>query len=293
MRSFSIVFLLLLSIMAASSTAFGAGVDKVVLPVSRDFDQLDSDLCWAYAVLNALESFYMTRHPGEEIELSRGFLQHTDWLSGLEDRLSNPRSELNDRGTAMDAIGIIQGFGMSQFKDYSDLSSDYYPDIERILADVARLKTNPQKLRKISSDLDSSYGPLPKTTKLDGRTLSVLDFGRELLGEKPWVSYALVDSKHPAGWGPDPDSDASGKYQVMYTTLDDIKARIRASLKSGVPVVYSDLSHIVMIYGAEFDSSGEATTYYIKDSINKPYRYQADPGDLYQTLGEITLTVQK
>src|SRR5438132_960543 len=49
--------------------------ETLKLPVSRGFDQGDTQLCWAYATLNALEADYRVTHPGADLELSRRTMQ--------------------------------------------------------------------------------------------------------------------------------------------------------------------------------------------------------------------------
>jgi hypothetical protein len=263
--------------------------EKYLLPVTRGFNQRLSQLCWAYSTLNALETLNLVRHPERPLELSRGYLQHTTWQDRLERRLTDPGAQLSDRGTAINAIRLIQEKGIAQFGDYTDTSSKYSPDTDAILEHVAPFPSLQEKLATIASDLAAFYGKLPTSTTIQpqGLRLSTLELGRELTGDQPWISYAVANSTHPVGWGADPDPDARGDYLVKFTPMVEILAKMRESLKHGIPLMYSNLAHLVMIYGAEYDHQGNALTFYIKDSY-PGYFYQATPESLYREMLEVT-----
>src|SRR5688572_20293400 len=50
--------------------------ESIVLPVSRGFHQLQTQLCWSYAALNTLETNYLVKHPEAQLELSRRAMQY-------------------------------------------------------------------------------------------------------------------------------------------------------------------------------------------------------------------------
>jgi hypothetical protein len=264
-------------------------VTKYVLPTTKGFPQGGSQLCWAYATINALETLYLARHPGVTLELSRGFVQHSTWNDRLERRLTDSGAELSDRGTGMNAIRLIEERGIVQFDDYRDVAPPYVPDIAKILDDVESLPSPTAKIRQIGVDLDGVYGPQPKSTQFAGANLSVIEFGRSLVGATSWTSYALSAQGQPEGWGLDPDPDARGDYQVFFASLGTLQRLIRKALQAGAPVVFSNINHLTMIYGAEYDSTGEPTLYYIKDSYASPdYFYQASAAALHAKMREIT-----
>jgi hypothetical protein len=260
------------------------------LPVSRGFNQRMTELCWAYATLNQLETIELVRHPELPLELSRGYLQHTTWQDRLERRLADPRAALSERGTAINALKLIAERGVSQFADYADSTSEHGPDPQGILADVADLPTFAQKAAKIASDLDSVFGALPGATWVGGQSTTPLELGRRLTALPPgerWISYAVAGASHAPGWGADPDPDGRGDYQVLFVPIGRIRAKIHDSLKRGVPVTFSNLAHLVLIYGADYDAGGNEITFRIKDSY-PDYFYEADPTQVYKEMLEVT-----
>jgi len=81
--------------------------ESYALPITPPLDQGDSDLCWVYATLSMLETYYLYRHPDSRIELSRAALQ----LNTIADRFARlirgePRN-LEEDGLPVEALDLI------------------------------------------------------------------------------------------------------------------------------------------------------------------------------------------
>lgn len=102
-------------------------------------DQGDSDLCWIFATLSMLETNYRVRHPGSEIELSRGALQLDSIADRFRRRINGKPIALEDGGLAVEALALIRQNGLLSRNDFHDIvgSDPIFPSIEQKLARYA------------------------------------------------------------------------------------------------------------------------------------------------------------
>jgi hypothetical protein len=122
-----------------------------------------------------------------------------------------------------------------------------------------------------SSDYSrSDNGKVLETTFLN-KVMSPTELRKELIGDHKFWAYAI--SSKLSGWHPNPDPSALPGTKAFFIPRIDINDIVRKSLIQKVPVGYWFNTHVVVIYGAQYDSNGIAIKYYIKDSY-APYFYE-------------------
>jgi hypothetical protein len=122
-----------------------------------------------------------------------------------------------------------------------------------------------------NSDYKRSHsGQIVETTFL-GELMSPFELREKLIGNQEFWSYAI--SSKLSGWNPHPDPTARVGNKAFFIPRSEITRIVRNSLEQQAPIGYWFESHVVVIYGAEYDLDGNALKYYIKDSY-PPYFYE-------------------
>ena len=255
------------------------------LPVSRGFDQKDSDLCWAHSFLSAQETLARVKDPQSRLELSRKAMQRLT----LEDRLARKiRGEddfLMERGTPMDALALARAHGLVVFAPGEDILMGIKNRYNSIYRSVRSAGEAPVQLEALAVRLDEIFNPFPLTTRFEGTTLSPRELADTLLAGQRW--QALVPDEQE-GEGDHPDPDARPETRAYHQPLSKIVAEIKRALSSGRPVTYGGDGHSVLIYGMGLDEDGEVIRYYIKDSY-PDFFYDASPARLHRAMLEVSL----
>jgi hypothetical protein len=273
--------LLLRSKIQKSDFSLLIAVESFKMPVSRPTHQKDSQLCWVYSFLNAIETIHLVKNPESKLTFSRSYLQEKTMQDRIERKLSGLQDYLSERGTPVYAYALAQKFGLMNFDDVKDIipaAEDHYPDIFKKVLKGAPLQ----------KELDTLFGDMPLTTHDDHGNLSPVDLGSEILKDMTWVSYSPVKAGQKEGIATHPDPDARKGTMSLYTTMTKIKSVIHDALKSNRPIAYSANGHVVLIYGGDYDEKGEATKFLIKDSY-PGYFYDANPKKVYRDMLEIAL----
>lgn len=271
---------------------------KIILPVSRGFDQKDTCLCWSYAFFNMLETLYLINHPDENLELSRGTMQYIN----LKDRVDLKISQIEDHldlkiykgcwpegGTAAAAWYLVKNYGALQFDDYHDIipPESYLSVLNSIFID-----STPDQKREATKTLLPIYFDYepPQQTFFHGQWLSKKQFGNLILPKENLVTYAVSrdDSEYI---DKSPDQDARRGELNHFVPKGKIIKIIINSFKNNRPVAYANRTHLTMIYGIEFNQeNNEIMKFYIKDSYPLPtYTYQADVKKTLDNLQQITV----
>lgn len=258
--------------------------EKYILPVSRGFDQEQTELCWAYATLNVLESSFLARNEGKKIELSRRAMQYFTMEDRYFRHIRGIEKFLSERGTAMDAIRLIQLNGLVWFSDYKDITDPY--GIANIENDVNQATGYSQKMQKLSVDLNKVYTDPPLSTHFGDKTLSRGELAKQITNDLIWESYAVLRDGEE-GYRHHPDPDARHETVSYYMPRAKFADRIKAALKAKYAVEITIGGHCITIYGADYDSNGNPVLYYTKDSY-PDYFYTADPSELHKSLIEIS-----
>lgn len=255
-------------------------VEVIKLPVSRGFDQKDSQLCWTHSFFNAIETIELIKNPSRKLELSRAAFQRRTMEDRFQRRLEGTDHFMSERGTPMDALALARRFGLVAWEDYTDIvlgTDRRYASLFR----VAQTTT-------LHEALDSVFRPWPQVTRFAGRSVTPLMLAEELLKDQTWVAFAPGDNE---GWGDHPDTDARPETRAYEMSLEKITDLIREALRDHRPVTYGGNGHSVLIYGASYDDAGKPLKYFIKDSYPS-YFYEAAASKLHREMLEVTLVVK-
>jgi hypothetical protein len=254
--------------------------EVIKLPVSRGFDQKDSQLCWTHSFFNALETMELVKHPARKLELSRAAFQRRTMEDRLQRRLDGTDDFMSERGTPMDALALARRFGLVAWEDYTDIV---------LGADGRYARTlRAAESTSLQEALDGVFAPWPQLTRFAGRSVTPLMLAEELLKDQQWVAFAPGNNE---GWGDHPDTDARPETRAYEMSQEKIINLIREALRDQRPVTYGGNGHSVMIYGASYDETGRPLKYFIKDCYPS-YFYEAAPSKLHREMLEVTLVVK-
>jgi len=126
---------------------------------------------------------------------------------------------------------------------------------------------------------------IPKYTSYANKKITPLNFRKLLIGDKVYWSYAI--SEILTGWGIHIDPDSTPDKKSYYMPRAGLAALIKKSLQNKEALGFWYEEHVVTLYGADFDKSGIAIKYYIKDSY-WPYFYEASAEETHKIIIEIT-----
>ena len=201
--SFACAGLLSGELRSASFLPFGDRLEQPaerdVLPITPPLDQGDSDLCWVYATLSMLETNYLARHPGSQIELSRAALQVGTIADRFTRRIRGEPGRLEDGGLAVEALGLIQQRGLVARGDFHDVVEPA-PIFSSIDDKLSRAADPGEKLNVLDAELKAALGEPPGVTHLDGEALRPDELARAVLGRNEWVEFDL-SRDGTEGWG--------------------------------------------------------------------------------------------
>jgi hypothetical protein len=271
---------------------------RVVLPVSRGFDQQKTCLCWSYAFFNALESLYLVEHPDSKLEISRGAMQYINLqdridlkIDGIEDHL-DPTVYRNcgaEGGTPLSAEYLMKNYGAVPYAEYHDIiSPPNYTDLHNL---IFVDNTTPKQKKTVTAALLPAYfgADIPETTYFNGQLLSGLEFVNQIMPKGRWTTYALSkDGSDYIARGLDPD--ARRNEQTHFIAKEHFIQKINQSLAQKRPVIYSNNHHVILIYGADYNQNDELISFYIKDSYERlGYYYKADFEKALKEIMEMTV----
>lgn len=126
---------------------------------------------------------------------------------------------------------------------------------------------------------------IPETINFNNQKLTPLELRALLIGDKKYTSYAISETQ--SGWGPHLDPDATAGKKSFYISRSDLPKLIKNSLEKKEALAFWYDEHIVTLYGADYDLSGNPIKYYIKDSYH-PYFYEARAEETHKIIIEIT-----
>jgi hypothetical protein len=255
---------------------------SIILPVSPGLDQEKSSLCWAFATLSLLESNIMLRYPQyTKVSFSRAFIQRNN----AEERAIRSYVLLDEvfseRGTMTTALELINKYGLIPIDEKKYLA-DYADAIEDQLD---RLTSNEEKLAQVRSIVDDVFFKAPAKVTFNNKVYTPLELAAFALNNQQWISYGFkVGAK--GEWGVHPDPDAFKGTKAWYVSPTKKEAIILSSLQAGFPLTMFFGGHIIIVYGADYDSAGKALKYYLKDSYSNgsSFVYEAFPDYLYKIM---------
>jgi C1A family cysteine protease len=126
--------------------------EHYALPITPPLDQGDSGLCWVFAALSMLETNYLARHPGSDIELSRAALQLVSIEDRFARRIRGEPGKLEDGGLAVEALDLIRRRGVVARNDFHDVV-DSDPIFSLIEEKLARADSAEDKVKVLDSEL--------------------------------------------------------------------------------------------------------------------------------------------
>jgi hypothetical protein len=256
------------------------------LPVSRGFHQKDSQLCWVYGFLNALESRFMSTHAGEILELSRGTMQRITMQDRFDRAIDQHEVYLSERGDEVDAYQLVLKNGLFAFSDYKDISMGIDTRYAGVKDVVFQHKDVAAQHLALTTELNHLFPELPTQSTFENHTVSPAEMAKAVMGDQKWLSYSPLKSG-AEGWRKHPDSDARRGTKSFFMSMQKVVAKIHDSLEHQYPVTYGDEGHVMLIYGADYDSSRKPIRYYMKNSYT-PYLFTANPDSLHRALVSIS-----
>lgn len=248
--------------------------EEFKLPVSRGFAQKDSQLCWVYAFLNAQETLHLVQHPQDVFELSRGALQVRTMEDRIMRKLTGVEDYLSERGTPVDAFVLAQRVGLVAYNDFPDIILGAQAQYNKIARAAARGQDLSHQAEILQNELIRLFGSLPEKT-----------LGEDVLAGQEWMAYAPSEVE---GVRTHPDSDARLGSLATFVQMETFKKLVHDHLKNGQPVTYSANGHVILLYGAQYDASGNALTFFMKDSY-APFFYEAKPRIVFQEVLEMSM----
>lgn len=266
-----------------------APAESYALPITPPQSQGDSDLCWVFATLSMLETNYLVRHPGSNIELSPAALQ----VDSIKDRFARvirgDGGKLEDGGLAVEALALIRQNGLVARADFHGVV-DSDPIFASIGETLSQADDPAEKRELLHSELRASLGETPEVTHLDGASMSPRALARATLGAGRWTEFDRSPDG-AEGVGPSRDPDARPETRVIYVKLDRMIDLIHRSLARGQAVVAGTSDHAFLVYGADYDGEGRPISYLIKDSL-APFLYRESAEKLHAELNDVTVALE-
>lgn len=265
--------------------------ESYALPITSPQDQGDTGLCWVFATLSMLETNYMSRHPGAEVEFSRAGLQRDAVDDRARRRARGEPGSLSEGGLAVEAVDLVRRNGLVQRADFHDIVN-IEPLVSTLKETLEEAAEPAEKERDLDDDVEAALGEKPVMTHLNGRPVSPAELARMALGGSAWVEFDL-SRDGATGWGPSRDPDARAETRVRYVTIPVLIDLIHRSLRRGEAAVVGTIDHALLVYGADYDPDGKPLSYLIKDSLAPPYLYRLDAEALHQKLNDVTVAVER
>jgi hypothetical protein len=272
----------------ARDSAPGLLLESYKLPITPPKDQGDSELCWAFATLSMLETNYLSRHPGANVEFSRGALQRASIVDRFERWLRGESRHLEDGGLAVDALDLIRAQGLVAAPDFHDIvESD--PIFDSVAQRLDALPDATARRRVAEDAIKRGLGDPAPVTKVGGVAMTPAALAKAALGDETWIEYDLS----PDGLervGPSTDPDARPQTRVHYVALAKMIDLIKSSLRRREAVVWGSTdNHALLIFGADYGMDGRPLAYWVKDTF-APYVYREAADDLHKELTDVTVS---
>lgn len=251
---------------------------SVILAVSPGITQGSTSLCWAFSTLNLLETKHLIATT-KLAQFSRSAMQYIRWEDRFTRWILYGVDYLQEGGTAIDALSFIRGKGLFDLADLPAITEG--KTIDRSLFNGAA----EENLIRMSIELENTYAKPPAKTHYQTNEIAPEELSKTVLETTEWQSYGISDKL--TGWDKHPDSDANPETKSFFIARSEMPDLIKKALEAGNGVEISVEYHSILIYGADFDESGAATAYYIKDSY-PDYFYKADAESAHRRIWELT-----
>lgn len=170
----------------------------VLLPSTPIKDQGNSELCWVYAMLAAIETDHLAM--GDSVNLSPLWLaRHSLDEQAVETYFTSRRISL--RGTLPEAMRLINNYGICAWDAYhpdTNISSRVLSrKIEKLANQFSSQKKGTEKLRTSVCDLlDNDLGPSPRYVFMLGAEYTPTEFAHSVCLPDEWKAYTSF-THHP------------------------------------------------------------------------------------------------
>jgi bleomycin hydrolase len=254
--------------------------DVKVLPATSVKDQASTGTCWDFATLSFLESELLRMGKGE-YDLSEMY---------IVDHVYREKAELYYRmhgnqtfgpgGLSHDVLTAIAKWGIVPNEDFTGLwpyetrhnHGELHSVLQADLDAVQRTRPGPSPKWSKGFDaiLDAYLGPLPEHVQVNGKSMTPVDFSRNVLGLDPGAYVEIMSlTDHPywtQGALETPDNWAHDD-NTWNLPLDDAMRVLRHAVESGYTVaIGADVSE------PEFDQRAGYATWHEGEAITPEAR---------------------
>jgi len=248
--------------------------DVKVLPATSVKDQASTSTCWDFATLSFLESELLRMGKGE-YDLSEMYVvdhvyrEKADLYYRMHgNNTFGPGGLGHDVLTAIAQWGIVpqSAFtGMWPYEtrhDHGELHAVLSADLGAVLR--ARPGPSPKWSKAFGAILDAYLGPLPEQIQVDGRSMTPLEFSRNVLGLDPGAYVEIMSFTGVPFWTQGaietPDNWAHDE-NTWNLPLDDAMRVLRHAIESGYTVsIGADVSEPEFDQNAGYASWREGQT---------------------------------
>lgn len=203
----------------------------ILLPTTPVKDQGHTPLCWAYAMLAAIETDRIVI--GDSVNLSPQWIARAYVADQvMEGKVRRPRLS----ATLPEAFWIMQHYGIVSWDSYNPrqnmgiaLSSlcNISPDAS---ADMRR--------RRLERALDTTFGPPPLSVFMYGTQYTPVQFAQSIAMPDEWKPYTSIPGQ-PYGRMVIPDiPDNTRHHKAMNISPEDMLRIVYTSLSEGHPVAW-------------------------------------------------------
>lgn len=203
----------------------------ILLPTTPVKDQGHTPLCWAYAMLAAIETDRIVI--GDSVNLSPQWIARAYVADQImEGKATRPRLS----ATLPEAFWIMQHYGIVSWDSYKprqnmgialgpldNISPSASPDVRR---------------RRLERALDTAFGPPPLSVFMLGAMYTPLQFAHSIAMPDEWTAYTSIPGQ-PYGKMVIPDiPDNTRRHKAMNVSPEDMLRIVHKSLSEGHPVAW-------------------------------------------------------
>ena len=194
-----------------------------------------------------------------------------------------------ERGVLLNGMELIKKYGLVP---YTGRPYESYKSYKKILQNsIENLSNQEEQLEQIESIVDRLFFSLPEIVHFEGESYTPSELGKLVKEKNDWISYRFDGQDSARGsWDKHPDPDALEGTKSWKVHGSNKETIIKKALESGHTVGMSFAGHVVLIYGADYDSYGKAMKYYIKDSYlhGASFNFASDSNKTHEELWELS-----
>lgn len=210
----------------------------VMLPVTPVKDQGKTELCWAYAMLAAIETDRLAM--GDSVNLSPQWLaRHSLEEQALDSYLTGRKMSL--RGTLPEAMRLLQQYGIVAWDAYHPEcnAKTATRKVEHLAGTFSSQQRGLTKLQSSLADmLDEEMAPAPRYVFMLGAEYTPLEFAHSVCMPGDWTPYTSF-THHPFGKPCIVEvPDNRQRHTAVNVPVDTLISKVRESLRRRHPVAW-------------------------------------------------------